>query len=424
MKVLWFSNTPSLAAEILHDQSNLRGWVSSLEKELIKVEGIELGVVFTYGFEGKKHFKIGTTNYYSVPYAHTKGRIRGIFSRWKHNIEPAGDINYYLEIVEEFKPDVIHIFGTEYAFGLIIEKVKVPIIIQIQGNLSVCEKKWFSGLSNCNILRHSNPKVIIQAYGLWHLYFLFSKRASRERKLMQFCKYFIGRTDWDRRISHVLSPGRKYYHCEELLRDEFYQADLWQKPVKTNIKFVSTVSPMVYKGLETILETSKLLSDMNLCDFEWNIVGVKGNEEIISIIEKTYGLRFAEQNIYFKGSMNSNKLIVELSQAQIYVHPSHIENSPNSVCEAMLLGIPIIATYAGGTPSIIANGVEGLLVQDGDPFSLAGAISELIQDKNLMLFLGSNAHNKAIVRHDRKQVSERIVAIYKEVIKDNSNELS
>lgn len=421
MRVLWFSNTPSLAAEMLNDQGNLGGWIASLEKEVATLEGIQLGVAFPYGSGSENSFEIETTKYYSFPYPKNKKYLKGFIDRWNHTIEPERITEYYLKIIEDFKPDIIQIFGTEATFGMLIPLTKVPTVIHIQGNLTICSHKWFSGISSLDVLRYSSIKVVIKAYGLWHLNFLFSKRAKRERKLMQYGKYYIGRTDWDRRISSVLSPESNYYHCEELLRDEFYEAKLWQKPITGKIKIISTLSSMIYKGLETVLETIKLLSTYKFKEFEWVIVGMKGTEEIVGIIEKATKLSFIDFNINFKGTLQPGELISELHQSHLYVHPSHIENSPNSVCEAMLIGMPVIATYSGGTPSIVANGIDGLLVQDGDPWALAGAILELIQDEALMVTLAQNATKRAVVRHDKVSIGSRIADIYKNVLEHSRN---
>jgi len=419
MRVLWFTNTPSLAAEVLKDKGNIGGWIASLEKEVAKVDDIDLGVAFHHGVSGKRQFTIGKTKYYSFPYpVLSKGNKKGIISRWKHKIEPLNIVNYYLEVIDQFKPDIIHIFGTENAYGLIIDKVNVPVVIQIQGNLSVYEKKWFSGLSKFSIFKYSSIAAITQAYGLWHLFFLSGKRAEREREIMKNCSYFIGRTDWDRRISKVLSPGRKYFHCDELLRIEFYRSRCWKKPVKSRIRLLSTLSAMSYKGLETILETLDILKKSNLLDVEWHIVGVKGVEEIIQITQKAYQLKFADFHVIFLGNLGPDELIDELLDANCYIHPSHIENSPNSVCEAMILGLPVIATYAGGTPSLITNEIEGILVQDGDPFSLAGAICELCVNEILLKQISENARKKAMERHNSQKVLIDLLYTYNTVLAD------
>ena len=65
-----------------------------------------------------------------------------------------------------------------------------------------------------------------------------------------------------------------------------------------------------------------------------------------------------------------------LMTADVYVQVSHIENSPNSLCEAMLAGVPVVASYPGGTASRVQDLVHGGLVQDGDPYVLAGALKE------------------------------------------------
>jgi len=418
MRVLWFSNTPSLAAEALNYKENVGGWIASLEKEINKLDGIQLGVAFPFGYSGVEQFEVGSSNYFSFPVFQEKYGKMNLFSRWKHKIEPERNVDYFLEIVEQFKPDIIHIFGTEKDYGLIIDRIKQPVIIQIQGNLSVYEKKWFSGLSNYDVFRYSEIKRIFFAHGIWHLFFLSRKRAKRERELMKKCLYFIGRTDWDRRITRVFSPKSKYFHCDELLRTEFFKAKQWTRPVNSRIRLISTLSSMSYKGIETVLETIHLLEKSNLLEVEWYIIGIKGIEEIIQITEKVYHLKFNDYRVKFLGNLNPDELIKELLQANIYVHPSHIENSPNSVCEAMLLGLPIIATYAGGTPSIISNEIEGILVQDGDPYSLAGAIYELINDENLIQRISENSRIKARTRHDSDKVVSDLLNIYNTVLSE------
>jgi len=164
------------------------------------------------------------------------------------------------------------------------------------------------------------------------------------------------------------------------------------------------------------LETAAILKNKQLLHIEWQIAGITGEEEIIKIIEKAYKLKFNEQNIIFKGSMNAESLMQSLLKANFFIHPSHIENSPNSVCEAMLLGMPIIATYAGGIPSIINDKKEGLLVQDGDPYAMAGAIIELIEDNKYASNLGTNARCKAVARHNPERIRTDVLNIYNSMV--------
>jgi len=418
MRVLWFSNTPSLASAFLNDNKVIIGWIASLEKEVAKVEVIELGVAFHYGYSDKKQFSIGKTKYFSFPFPIiSKGHKRGILSRWKHKIEPVNVIDNYLEVVQSFKPDLIHIFGTENSFGSVIDKVNVPVIIQIQGNLSVYEKKWFSGLNKCTILRYSSIKAFLFGYGIWHLYYQFKKRSIREQESMKKCTYFIGRTDWDRRITRVMSPKSTYFHCDELLREDFLKSRIWVKPNNSQIIVHTTVSSVVYKGIEIIIEIAEIIKKNNLLPIHWYIAGLNGKEEVIKIIEKSFSVKFDDSGIKFLGKLKPNELVEALLKTDCYVHTSHIENSPNSVCEAMILGVPVVATYAGGTSSLITDNLDGLLVQDGDPYSMLGAIYELCQNDLLYNKISKNAVVRAKNRHNPDKVINDLSFIYKSVQK-------
>ena len=107
-------------------------------------------------------------------------------------------------------------------------------------------------------------------------------------------------------------------------------------------------------------------------------------------------------------------------EADIYVMPSHIENSPNSLCEAMIIGMPCITTLAGGTPSLLKDKEEGLVIQDGDPWSMAGAILELHHNPEIAFTYGRNARKRALKRHDPDKIVDELLDIYREIV-NNSN---
>jgi glycosyltransferase involved in cell wall biosynthesis len=415
MKILWFTSTPSLASEFLNSYSQQGGWVSSLELQMAKVKEIELSIVFHFNVDKRKDFRLGNTSYTALPNIEEKNKIKKISKRWLHHIDPDYFSDWYIEIIKELKPDIIHIFGTEFPYGLILDKIQIPVIIQIQGNLTVCAKKWYVGLSSFDVFRYSRINPLIRAFGLWHEYFPFYNKALREQKILEKGKYFLGRTDWDRRVVKALSVDGTYFHCDELLRAVFHQ-HIWAMPSNEVFVFSSTISPNIYKGLETILETASLLKNKSNFNFEWQVIGIEGNEELVYIIEKKMKRKFTEQNIRFRGSMNAETLIDVLLKSDIYIHPSHIENSPNSVCEAMLLGMPIIATNVGGTPSIMKDNIDGLMVQDGDPYALTGAILELLENKELAIQLATNARKRAVIRHNPEVVCNDLMNIYKTII--------
>ena len=415
MKVLWFSNT--------HAVGGTKGigcsWIGSLETQLSKIPDIQLGISYISYEPDDLPFSIGNTSYFPI-IKPVVNKFQKIFSQVTHELDSETNIPQYLDIVNQFKPDIIHIFGTESDFGLIIQKLQIPCIIHIQGNLTVVKLKWFSGLSSVEIVKNSKKWHLIKGIGLYHDYFKIKKSAAREIQIFRTCRYFMGRTDWDRRLSSVLSWNSRYFHCDEIIRSEFY-INQWQ-PKNSPLNYVihSTIMGSIYKGLETIFECKQIL---NLCMPEsniiWKIAGIDHGTEISTIVKNKFKTRFEDIGIKLLGRLQENELIDELLKSDLFVHASHIENSPNSVCEAMVLGMPVIATYAGGTPSILSDKSEGLLVQDGDPYALAGAIIELLRDREFAKSLGVNARKKSLQRNDPKKIVNDVLSIYSSILSGN-----
>jgi glycosyltransferase involved in cell wall biosynthesis len=417
MRVLWFTNTPSLGAKYLNTKVIGGGWIESLEAELTKIPYIQLGISFNINSNVVKPFSGGNTIYYPVNINSPKSKFKEIILRWSHTIENDDNIQPYLDVIQQFKPDIIHIFGSEGVFGLVASKTSVPCIIYLQGNLTVINHKWFTGLTAIDIIKYSNKWHLLRGYGIYHDFFLNKNAVVRENRIFKACKYFIGRTDWDRRISSVLSPDCTYFHCDEIMRPGFYLHQ-WQSQIKQNdFVILSTIRINIYKGLEAIYECKKILNG-NFPEYKikWKIAGIKEGDEILYLIERKYKDRLIFNNIELLGHLQENELLNELLKADLFVHPSHIDNSPNSVCEAMLLGMPLIATFAGGIPSIIKDKEEGILVQDGDPYAMAGGIMELIKDRTYAKSLGTKAREKAIIRHNPEKILKEILHIYSSII--------
>jgi glycosyltransferase involved in cell wall biosynthesis len=276
---------------------------------------------------------------------------------------------------------------------------------------------WYSGLTAVDILKYSKKWSLIKGFGLYHNYWINKKEATRERKIFQQAKFFMGRTDWDKRITSILSPNSKYFHCDEMIRPEFYSHEWAPKEGKTSYILMTTIRNNIYKGLENIFECKRILDEINAeCKIVWKIAGINETDEISYLVKRKYRASFDENGIQLLGPLQEGELINEMLEADIFIHPSHIDNSPNSLCEAMLLGMPVIATFAGGIPSIVENKKEGLLVQDGDPYALAGAIMELKKKRDYANHLRTNARSRALRRHDPKKIVNDLINIYSSII--------
>ena len=411
MKVLFFSNSPANAEEYLNKTNVSGGWLQSLDKHVQKK------VDFNLVFHTKKPiepFKYRNANYYPVldEDARTYNKLRNTITYVSYY---SSQVKQYLNIVHEVSPDIIHIAGTENSFVYLQKYVNnIPIVFSIQGNLTVLTHKFFSGIEKEFIIKTGFTLNRFNPRSYWWLHQKFKYMGMRERLVLAEAKYIIGRTDWDRRITKILAPQRQYFHNDEILRGDFY-SNIWNNTITTPLQIVSVTGPSLYKGLETILHTSRLLQDYGL-KFNWHIIGLEANHRLVKIAQKK--VKNGMENLIFHGRLSANKIVYHLLKAHIYVMGSHIENSPNNLCEAMLVGMPIVATNAGGTASLFRDTEDGVLIQDGDPWAMAGSILEIIENYEKAVKCGRHARQKALERHNPQKVVNDLINIYKNIIDD------
>lgn len=417
-RILWFTHNDCGYDKIIRNNDKLihtGTWTEAILNSFKKQDDFELAVAFRSKNNHKVLKKDGVV-YFPVSIRVGKTKFSRVLKKSKHKIPWYDEIDDYLSIVEIFKPDLIHVFGTEENFGFITNHIKVPLVLSIQGNLTVYNWKYFSGLSNWQLFSVIDFKKFVRFSSSYSFYMLFKKMALREQEILKNIRYIIGRTDWDRRITRILSPNSKYFYNDEVLRDQFYKEPIVMPSVGEEL-IISTMSgPAVYKGLETVCMTVSLLNDLGV-NFTWNIGGVSVKDNLVLSIKRKLKNKFPKKNINFMGKLSEMEIINLLKGTNIYVLPSHIENSPLTLSEAMILGLPIVCALAGGTSSRLTDKKEGLLIQDGDPWSLAGAILELKDNYKQALVYGKNARKRALTRHDPNVIISDLKNIYYNILK-------
>ena len=418
MKVLWFSLSPCGSIRRSNKQRVIQGWMISLEDAVKSKCDIELSVAFFSPIEEPPFFYEGV-RYYPMYLPKPQNPLLRVFDRTR-NPKTVDDkmLPVMLSVVNESAPDLIHIHGTEERFGLIAEYVKeIPIVYSIQGLLAPYSEKYFSGMPDKEIYSLESIRDKLHFVSYRDEYKDFCYRAEREKRFLSQAQYVIGRTFWDEYITGLFNPDRKYFLVDEILRSPFYTVQ-WHHKKNGRYQIISTISGGIYKGYEVVLKTALLLQSYSRVDFEWTIAGYDAESKYVKIAEKLTSIKSKNVNIIFKGRVNADELSELLENSDLYVHVSHIENSPNSVCEAMLVGLPIIATYAGGTGSLLQNEKEGILVQDGDTYILAGAIMMMKLNPEKAAFLGANARKRALARHSAERILEQLVTAYNKILLD------
>lgn len=411
MRVLWFSVTPSM-----YEEKTYGGWVASLERIIRKyADGIQLGIAFEHPDLCFKVEREGVTYY---PMNKATSRLRQL--RLKLNY--ANDWKFLRplahNVINDFKPDIIHCFGSEWPFGLLAGEVDVPIVIHMQGFINIYSLSESMCCRNSDIYKyhHYNPAAIIH---YWYRSLKSGSANKREQEIMRRNKYFMGRTEWDKNIVKYYSHDARYYHCEEAIRPEILHSKLtWTFTPRKKMRIVTISSASSLKGNNTILHTAKLLKDFGF-DFEWRVAG---NMDTFKLFESITNLRHTDLNIKLLGFINADEVAKELSEADVYVHTAIIDNSPNSLCEAQLIGCPVVSTYIGGIPQLVSHGHTGLLYPFNEPHTLAFTLMNIHGDRLLLESLSSNERSVACKRHDEQAIMAGLQDIYNDIIKSYKNE--
>lgn len=415
MKVLWFSHISLSMGK--NDKFVYPGgnWISSLKSLFSGDNSVSLAIAF-WGDEDSVWIDENGITFYQIK-KKTVSKITNYYYNWQHKIDSYSQIQRLMLPVNAFKPDIIQIFGTEGVFGKISNLTNVPVIIHIQGILNPYLNAWnIPGYSVSSKLKSMNFLLFLKGHGFFHSLYLLRKMAIREEYIFKSNNFFMGRTHWDKAMSEMYSPQSNYFHCDEVLRDSFYN-NQWMLPTHTNKVIISsTINATIFKGLDLILKTANLLKKYYTIDFEWHVYGIREKSEYSKLVNNITGLEFDLNNVILRGVTPESELLEGLLKSNFFIHPSYIDNSPNSVCEAQLIGLPVISTNVGGISSLIKDGYNGFLVPSNEPHILAHKIASLTNKSNQVLEISKNAFSDAHKRHDKTKIKSDLIKIYNDII--------
>ena len=160
MKVLWLAGNPSLYA---HAKDQHGGWIGALQRELLREKDISLAVAFP-AETNLKDERDGVKYYGVSDIIHP---IIGYKSKLQRHIK------HLSEVINDFRPDIIHVFGSEIAFGLVSACTDIPVAIHLQGILSAIYEAW---LHKTCLGVISLSEILERILGIMHCKSLFHAR--------------------------------------------------------------------------------------------------------------------------------------------------------------------------------------------------------------------------------------------------------
>ncbi|MCR5304314.1 MAG: glycosyltransferase family 4 protein [Lachnospiraceae bacterium] len=430
MRVLWVNNiaVPEIAAKLGVPVSNREGWISGMMRKLSLVqEDIILASAFPVPVTIDN---IGTTVRVGESDIQCYSFHEDI--RNPEKVTP-GIRERFQDIISDFKPDIVHIFGTEFyhsaaaaqAFGR-----PERTLIGLQGMMRAYENVYMGGLQRSD-LGLPTLRDIVRMDGIGAQKRKFAIRADHEAEALRLTANVTGRTGFDRTEALKVNPDLNYYHMNETLRESFY-SDSWsmQECVPDSIFVSQGYYPI--KGLHFMLEAMPYILE----EYPYTILRVAGDDVAALTpcepnLQKKKLLRISSYGRYLRklikekglqncvemtGPLTEQEMKQEYLRANVFVCPSAIENSPNSLGEAMMLGVPCVASRVGGIPDMLDDGREGVLVPFGDARSLADAVKNMFLKSAVTTLYSMAAKKRSHITHDPDTNYKRLMEIYSELM--------
>lgn len=416
---------PAIARQLGLPYSNREGWLSGLLDRLVLEQDrgkIELGIAFPVDTEMGDFFRI--MQFGETMTCHCYGFVENMSTPEIYDASLEGR---FRTIFDAFEPDIVHIFGTEFPHALAAAKTfgkPERTLIGLQGICSAIAGVYMADLP-MRIQRKATLRDMIRHDSLRQQKKKFILRGKHEAIAMQYALHVAGRTDFDRTEAAKLNPKARYHYLNETMRTSFYK-DRWDIRKCHAYRLFVSQGDYPLKGLHYLLRALPKVLEQ----YPETEVYVAGNDIVTTetlmdrlklsayakYLRKLIHDNKLQNKVHMLGKLNAEEMKEQYMLSHLFIMPSVLENSPNSLGEAMLLGVPSIAADVGGVHNLLEDGGDGFLFPSGDVEALADRIIEAFQKPAIVDRLSGNARKHARVNHDADQNYYRLLRIYQDMM--------
>lgn len=426
MKVLWLVNIPLPEVCRLMDekQTPFGGWLTNSSQYLAAQDNITLSIAFPkLKSKNVMEFRGEKIDYFAFPHLDINDN------------KLINDNSYLKMILKKVQPDIVHIFGTEFAHSFamvqVCRELGIETVITIQGLVSIIAKHYTANLP-VKIQHRFTFRDFIKQNNIRQQQKDFERRGLLEIEAIQKTNHIIGRTTWDRACSSQINPHATYHFCNETLREEFYKHK-WRLEKCERYSIFMSQAAYPIKGLHYMLEALPLVI-RKYPETKLYIAGpdITASSSIKERLKKTSYANYITELIkklnigkyvFFTGLLDEREMCSRFLKSNIFVCPSTIENSPNSLSEAMILGVPCVASNVGGVSDMLTHNQEGFLYQADAPYMLAYYICEVFKNEELTEVVSENSKKRASENYNEERNKDRLISIYNRILGVHRDEI-
>jgi glycosyltransferase involved in cell wall biosynthesis len=161
------------------------------------------------------------------------------------------------------------------------------------------------------------------------------------------------------------------------------------------------------KGQKYLLEAAVRLREKYPIHFV-----ISGEGPLRNTLEQEARQYKIDNIVHFLGRRSDVNCI--LANSQIFILPSNHEGLPNSLMEAMAMGVPCIATDVGGVRQLITDGVNGIIINPKSVDDIVESVTVLMNDKEKMKEMGDKAFQFIHDNFKQEEVAKELIQIYED----------
>ena len=404
-RILWLTAmlVPAMARRLNAPSAMAGPWIACLLDEVREKLACDLCVAAPFPGACREEFVEDGVRYVILP-------RRRRWQYWNYSWEGLGDA---AALIDSFKPALIHVHGTEHCLGLAQRRAqhRCGSVVSLQGILDAYQRHAFGELDLWDVFCRERFVDLLRMSGVIGTRRTWRLGAKVEADVFREHSHFLGRTCWDRGQLHARNPAAVYHRVGEPLRNEFYAARWRLDGIARNTLFFGNLAG-AHKGCHTILRALRIIA-RDFPDVRVRVAGRASSKGgyVRMFINESRRLGIGDR-VDFLGFLDAAEMARELAAAHVFVSASHIDNSPNSVAEAQVVGIPVVGSYVGGVPEMLGDGRAGLLFPAGDAETLAARVNQVFRDDALAQSLSEAGRAEAVPRHDRAVILRQLVGAY------------
>lgn len=413
MRICWIVQTTSnkVSQALGRPSVPFGGWTGAMIEALSGCDDIELGVIMKSAVAAPERHEIDGVTHFLVPPAGPKG-----FDIAEPHIRGA---------LAEFQPDLLHVEGSEFAHSLTARNAwNGPMLLSMQGIINGYEPHEYGRLSPGRMIRSLNPRKMLTGVAmLSNKALAFRPRLAAEREAIARSDALSGRTLWDRAHSRVFNGSAPYFHVPRILRPEFYAENGERNYTPHTLFAGNAAAPR--KGTDVVIEALSLLR-RDFPDAKLAIAGISPFDRSRGWLKTAIGypsivreqierLDLADA-VEFTGPLDAAAMAERMRSSHAFVLSSLIENSPNTLAEAMMLEVPVVSAFCGGSPDMARDGIDALFYRPEDPAMLAEQVRRIWEDDELARRLTASARHRALETHDPAKCRDALRAAYREIL--------